>query len=234
MGSNVAFDAMLTAGKNIVLVKVSNVSGKAEDQIQVNYGAPQTQPMPSVNISDPAKLGKIVETASYTIKATTKEVSKKEDITIKLNGKNVSTFSFEPKFGQVSFNANLTEGQNQIVITVKNGAGSDEASTTLIYQKNSTAIGKLPEIVTFSATQPVGNPMNPTVAASTVSAVIKNIADKKEISLTVNGTKIENFTFLNKMGSLSATVPLSSGANKIVLKVTNKEGSDEKSTTINF
>ncbi|MBP7822045.1 MAG: hypothetical protein KA010_03920, partial [Saprospiraceae bacterium] len=235
VAEQVAFDATLVPGKNIILVKVQNVSGKAEDQVNVMFAEIPNATKPTVQFIDPAEIGKTVSSNVYKVKAKVTGVTSNNEITIKLNNNKISNFNFNERNGEVTFDANLNIGKNVISIDVKTKGGVDVANTTINYENKGLPTLAKPEIVTLTATQPVGNPMNPTApAVSTVTATLKNISDKKEISLSVNGKKTDEFTFANRSGILTANVQLRSGENIIKLTVTNNAGSATKTTTINY
>ena len=65
------------------------------------------------------------------IEAVVKNVSRKGDITIKVNGKPVKHFDFHPRTNKVSATISLTEGTNSIIIDVRNASAKASAKANI-------------------------------------------------------------------------------------------------------
>ena len=67
----------------------------------------------------------------------------------------------------------------------------------------------------------------------TVKAVVKNVTDKKQIVLKMNGKSV-NFDFKNKGGNISASVQLKNGFNDFLIEATNDSGKATAKTKVNL
>lgn len=228
--------AALRAGNNTILIRVQNQDGKAEDAIQVTYRLPPPPtPKPDVTFLQPAKPGSGATRPPYEVKARVGQVSAPEKIVFKVNGKEMRGFQFDPKTGQFSATVDLREGRNDLEISATNDAGSAVARTNLNYRKPAViSPGNKPDVAITSISQPASNPLNPNVASSTLEATIANVTRQQEITLTINGAPVKDFTFDTRRGVLTATLLLQRGSNTIVLTATNRAGSDEEQRTIDF
>ena len=228
--------APLRAGNNTILIRVQNQDGKAEDGIQVTYRIPPPPvPKPDVTFLQPAKPGAGAQKTPYEVKARVGQVAGPGQITFKVNGKDMKGFQFDPKTGQFSANIDLLEGRNDLEISATNESGSAVARSNVSYRKPPViSPGNKPVVTITSITQPASNPLNPNVASSTLEATIANVTRKQEISLTINGAPVNDFSFDARSGLLTTTLLLPRGSNTIVLKATTRVGSDEEQRTIDF
>jgi large repetitive protein len=85
------------------------------------------------------------------------------------------------------------------------------------------------EIIT---TVPVQDPSQPMTNTCNVSATLTNIASPEQITMTVNGEIVNNFTLQN--GQLTYAFPLVSGKNTIKIVAQNRFGTIEKSASVDF
>jgi hypothetical protein len=139
-----------------------------------------------------------------------------------VNGTNVPNFNLVN--GIVTANLSLSNGNNEIVVTVTNACGTDNKTVYLKFEEC------LAPVVSIS--NPFTTGTSVTNASYNFTGDIQNIGNGQGISLTLNGNIIPNASFLN--GQISATLNLTSGLNQIVLSAINNCGADNQSTTITF
>ncbi|MFK8104139.1 MAG: hypothetical protein AB8G15_16545 [Saprospiraceae bacterium] len=218
----------LKEGKNTVLIKVTNSDGDASDQIVINYKKAAAKPV--VKITNPSKPGISSKNPKYTVKATTKNVAKQSELSVKVNNRAVKNFSF--KNNVVTLTTNLKRGNNSIVIQANTAGGTAKAQTSIIY--TAPVLAKAPIVKIVSTSQPTVNPLNPDDGRSTVIASVLNVSSKNDIKVTVNGKNFTGFSYNSSTKQMVATVSLKKGKNTIVVTATNSGGSDQKTTTVNF
>jgi hypothetical protein len=80
-----------------------------------------------------------------------------------------------------------------------------------------------PTVTITSVSRNVGDPMTPATGASTVLATVKNVTDKNQVTLTLNGN-VMPFDFDVKSGNFSADIELIKGENTIVIKAQTPAG----------
>lgn len=220
--SNKIISASLTLkpGANNIEVKARNGAGQDSDQAGINF---QPAKPPVVSISSPANNSTSAK-ANISLRAAVREVSRKQDITLMVNGNRLSNFQFNASTDQLNAQIQLKEGSNQIKIEGRNAAGKDEAIIRVNYQKAAP-----PQIV-WESPKPSSilkeNQVN-------IRAQIKNIQTKSDLTLLLNGNRITSFSYAK--GRLSATLkPLKKGGNQIEIIAENKDGRDSKTVKITY
>ncbi len=221
----------LQPGKNTIRLQADNADGSHEAAVTFSYEPPVAQPKPEVSFQRPAKSNTTTGESPSLIVVSVKNVDNKADIQLTVNKKAVTDFTFDAKTGEVKANVTLAKGGNTIFAEAKNEAGTAQATTLITYMPSAK---RPPAIDITSISQPVANPFYPNNANSTVIASIKNVTKKDQIAFIVNGSVVTNFNFDVKTGVFEGIAPLNRGANTIVIRATNADGTDEAERTINF
>ncbi len=99
---------------------------------------------PTISISKPTNKG-TVTTPSVDLRATATGVSEKGQITITLNGDELTEFDFDKASRLIKANLKLNEGQNNIQIKVNNKDGEASAASTVKYNAPVVATTEQPE-----------------------------------------------------------------------------------------
>lgn len=216
----VVADLNLNQGRNTINVEVRTSGGSAQDQVNVEY---RQQAPPNVQITSPQP-NSTLTTDRLTIKARTENVANRNDIVLTLNGKPLSNFGFQKNRQELTAQVVLQAGANSIRIEVQNqdGRASDQVS------------------VSFQPPKPPQVSINSPASGSTVNensvqlvATTQNVNDKSEISVLLNGTSVSNFDWNGSQ--VAVTIPgLRGGDNTIVVRVSNRNGSNEAQTSVNY
>ncbi|MFN8116871.1 MAG: hypothetical protein U0W65_12215 [Bacteroidia bacterium] len=190
---------------------------------------PPAVPKPVISFITPPTNGFVVNNQVYKISAQILNVSGAGQIQFKFNGVPHSDFTFNNQTHILEYNSNLNVGSNAVQIIASNQAGTDNKSTTVVYE--------LPK--------PTGNPpvvsfINPPVAGSSVStpnyqvkAQVLNVAGQNEISVYLNGMSTAfNYNANTKQVSFNAN--LNQGLNTISITGNNALGEDTKTTDITY
>ncbi len=223
----VTFTANLNEGPNTIEVKGTNSAGSDTKSTVIKYTKPVVTPAPIVAFVNPPSSPTNVTLANYNVQATVLNVSGASEITVKVNGANLSNFNYASTTKLVTFTANLNEGPNTIEVTGTNSAGTDTKSTVIKYTK--------PVVVP----QPIVTFINPASSGTTVSnanydvrATVLNVSGSSDISVKVNGTSMSGFTYSSTTKIVQLNAVLALGNNTIEIKGTNSAGSDVKTTNI--
>ena len=221
-GLNGTFSAniKLQSGNNTIRIKGVNNDGSDEASVSVTYRQPGNAP--TVTISSPRN-NTTVNTISNEVIASIKGISHKSDIEFLVNGKRISNFSYNTSNRTFNGIADLRSGKNTIEVIAKNNYGTGSDKVTVTY-----TVPKLP-IVDIIAPK---NGMTTDKNSASVRATIKNVPSKSGVTLTVNGTKMTNFTYSN--GVLGAVVQLRNGRNTITVTGKNNDGTDQESVTVTY
>jgi PKD repeat protein len=130
--------ATLIPGSNTITITAANASGNDSKTETINYTVPVLPPV--VSFITPASGTATSSAAIFAIAAKAMNVLTAGQISVKVNGTPVTGFIFLPMIRKISFNANLIPGNNSIVITATNSAGSDSKTATITYVKTAEAI----------------------------------------------------------------------------------------------
>lgn len=180
------------------------------------------------------------DNSTYLLKVKTVNVSAKSDLTVSFNGAVITNFMFSPGSQLLSAALRLNEGANTVRVEAKNGGKTVALDFTITYKKPAEVGGGEPVLKGGGVSQeiaakPVFKMVNPNTATVTVKSPtftlktnVSNVDSKGDITLTVNGAVVSNFTFNPTTGEIVATLTLKAGANSI--RVTAKNG-DQVATT---
>ncbi|MEZ5041952.1 MAG: hypothetical protein R2828_18795 [Saprospiraceae bacterium] len=210
----------LREGNNNIRVRVQNGDGSNEDNVNVQYIRPNP---PTVNFTNPAN-NSTSETERISIKASTQKITDRSQIQLTLNGTTISNFGFLSARQEISAQVILIPGNNTLVVKVENGDGKaqDEIRVTYLPQK--------PPQVSISQPQ---NGAALTANSTTLTASIQNVKQREEITVLLNGASLSDFKW-DGSTAIANIGNLKQGDNTITVKVTNSNGSDEASVTVNY
>jgi large repetitive protein len=178
-----------------------------------------TTQSPRVKFITPASYSE-TDRSPQPIRVRLDNVNNFQDVTLTVNGRSVSGFRFNS--GELSYDASLTEGQNSIVVSGRNSAGSSSDAVTVKY--NRTVVQRNPPTVRIS--QPFSNSITEQKTVD-FSAVTQNVGAQNEVELYVNGYQTSDFNYANYNKTVSARVNLNQGENNIRIRVSNANGSNE-------
>jgi hypothetical protein len=226
---NVSFDARshalsadlnLITGSNSITIRARNRYGDAEASASVTKNVVQQKP--EVTISDPRD-GATFRQPTTTLKAGTRYVSSRNDISLEVNRRTVP-FNFDANTGAVSAELTLQEGKNAVTISVKNNAGNAQAGVQLNY------LAPKPPKVTIS--EPANNSETRS-AQGQLTAVLENVDNKNDVTVQVNGASVP-FSFDPKRKQISAKVNYTEGNNTLRVSVRTDAGAAEASVAVRF
>ncbi len=219
----------LNAGNNNIQITGTNTVGSDSKSCIIVYDPieiPQAQP-PVVDIFNPSNSPYTTQNSSMAIDASVLHVNSKNDITVKVNGSNVSNFNWNQTTKLVSFTASLNPGSNYVQVVGTNQDGTDSDQVMIIYEQPQVS---LPPVVTF--TDPYTNPYTVYTNTYNVKAKVLHVAGKSNIQLKINGISTNNFTYSTSSKQLSVHANLIQGSNTFEVTATNNDGTDYESTTI--
>ncbi|MFT5168873.1 MAG: hypothetical protein ACI8P3_004118, partial [Saprospiraceae bacterium] len=174
---------------------------------------------PIVDITNPALSPQTTRNPTFDIRASVKNISSAMDIQFTVNGYR-ETFEFKKEdFKSV---IRLRPGNNEVVVTATNNAGSDSDIVNIIYQE--PIIDNEPNYAypTVDITNPPYDDFRTDQELFDLRAEVRNISNRNDIEVTINGQITNNFDFRN--GSLSARADLIEGRNIVRIGARNRDG----------
>ena len=206
----------LQPGLNTFTISLTNNCGSTSSSTSVTY---ENCIKPKITSTNPIT-NTVVSLPALRLKATIDNITSKENITVTLNGRQVSTTTYNTSTKTADISLQLSSGTNTIIISATNNCGSD----------NETIIINLNDCITPVVTI---NGRNSTVSAAaySLSSSIVNMPSREGITVTLNGSP-QNFTFSN--GQLTSNINLQAGENKLIVSAVRNCGSDSKTISINL
>lgn len=215
----------LAVGTNIVTTTGTNPYGSDQETVTIIYNPIQTEQPPVVYFVDPQMNPYTTSNNTFVINADVLNVQGAQNILFKQNGTVNQNFVYNAQTDDFQSNVVLTPGQNVFEIVATNSAGSAQASTIIIYNRQAPK----PPIVTI--TNPANSPYQTSNVLFNLQSTVLNVTQQNQITVKVNGQNVA-FTYNNTANSVSATLSLVEGANTVTVTGTNADGSDAASTTI--
>nr|MCU0447851.1 hypothetical protein [Microscillaceae bacterium] len=204
-----------TAGENTpIKITVTNAAGNASDEILI-----RCRPLPTVSITNPAQNPLVTTNCEVNVEAQTQNIELREQISILINGQSFANFNFAN--GKISFSVKADEN-TPVKITVNNNGGS---------ASDETLIRCVPPILppTVRISNPSQNPLETTDCELTVQAQVANVEQKNQISISVNGSPVNDFNFNNNQVSWQVRANENT---TVRITVTNSAGSNSDETVI--
>ena len=221
-------DINLRKGDNSITLRARNDFGSAEASVTITLkDAPA--PKPTVTITQPQLSTETTSTTPFGIKANIENVARKEDITLFLNGVAYPDFNFEPVRHQLVADLKLIKGENRVRITATNQVGSAEASVT-INLKQVIEPTRKPEVKIL---EPVDG-ATVKQAAVLLRASLKNVYNKEQLSLILNGKPQSVFIYDDKSNALRANLTLNDGQNNITVRANTPGGTAEQAIVVTY
>ncbi len=200
----------LQEGNNTIRIKATNVKGSDEETANIRYN--RTKKPPTVNISKPLNNTNVTN-AKVNLIATVKNVTKNQ-ISVILDGKSVSSFNLAGT--KLTALLITRPGSHKVTVKATNKDGQAEDVAQFIY--NAPVLKP-----TVRVTQPAKDGSTVQTARASFKASTKNVSNKKEVSVLLNGKSVA-FTFDTRSQAISAALTLRPGANTIKVRVSNTGG----------
>ncbi len=216
----------LVVGTNIVTTTGTNQYGTDSESTTLIYNPIQTEQPPVVYYVDPNVTPYTTSQGTFTINADVLNVAGAQNITFKQNGTVNQNFTYNAVTDDFQSGVVLNAGQNVFEIIATNTAGSAQATTIIIYERQAPK----PPIVTI--TNPANNPQEVTSAFFTFGATVLNVTQASQITVKLNGQNVPNFTYTASNSGVTANLNLVVGSNVIIVTGTNNDGTDSKQTVI--
>ena len=130
-GSTLDSYVKLKEGNNRIVISVNTNDGSAQDQVSIRYEVPRPVVLPpNVAFTKPTSAGTTTQSATYAFAARVDNLNNKGQITVTVNGRNVTNFGLVN--GEVRVTANLQSGENTCTVSVRNDSGNASDNTTVI------------------------------------------------------------------------------------------------------
>lgn len=235
--NNFTFDAksmairaglQLREGVNIVKIVAQNSDGSAEAAVKLTYIPMVLELQPKVAFTDPLRSPTRTQQATYAFNAVAEHIKTPDQIKIWANGKAIRSFNFDAKTGAISFETLLMTGENKVKITASNGAGVGSAET--LVERLALPAPPKPEVIMLEPTTDAEVPK----AELMLKCTVKNVTDKNQVQLSLNGKTLPIFSFDSKSMLVQANLLLSEGLNSIKVLAKNSNGEAEASVRVNY
>ena len=213
-----SFTAVLNfqPGMNTIKLTATNACGSDVFQTNITYNNCIT---PNITLS--TAIAAVATSQQVAINASTQNISTAQQLSCMLNGIS-QPFTFSNN--TISASLNLVSGLNTIVISATNNCGND------IETIQTTFAPCLPAQIAISSPATAG--LSVSSQSFMFSAMLTNVSNAQEISLTLNDVIQNNLSFSN--GILSSNLSLQEGINTIVIQASTPCGRVSQLTTVTY
>ncbi len=219
--ASLSFQANIKEGSSNLIIIARNPSGESRDERLLTCNAPAV-PRPVVSIQSPANLS-VSTVANVTLRANVKNVNQKSEITLSLNGRNTTSFTYNAASGAVESNLVLSTGRNTITISASNSGGSANASVEVEF--------KAPALPILSITSPANGAIV-TDPAIKITGNVTNISSGSQIKIYLNN-QLQNTPIL-RAGQYSLNLTLKNGENTLRAVADNGNGNSEQTIKVRY
>lgn len=217
---------VLNVGTNIVTLTGTNNAGTDSETTTIIYRPQQTEQPPVVYFVDPHVNPYTTNQNTFLINAEVLHVSGRQNVVFKQNGAVNQNFTYNASTDDFQSNVVLVPGQNVFEIIGSNSAGTAQATTIIIYERQAPR----PPVVTI--TNPATNPHTTDQAVFVLGSTVLNVTQANQVQVQLNGQNLNNFTFSAQTGAVTAILNLNEGSNTVLVRGTNNDGTDFKQTVI--
>lgn len=206
----------LNPGTHTIVVTAKNECGEDSETTEIGVDVPCEDPVVVISVSE-------IDEDNFTHKLTGNitNVGNRNQINVSIDGNTNNSFDFNPSTNELIAKYNFEPGQHTIVVTAKNEC--DEDIERIQFNIESPCD---PPIVKLSVTE-----SNLTNYTHQLTGNVANVANKNEITISVDGNAIE-FVFSTSTNTISANFNLSPGNHTIVVTAKTECGEDSESTEI--
>jgi|GEM_PF-1255695 len=209
------------------------------------YPPTSTEQPPLVDIYTPSSSPYETTNTRVRIRARVKNIDRKDQIQFILNNQYFTGFNFNPNTDLFEATVNMTVQQINVQIKAINTVGEASDFTSLVLKGTPEPQGPMCDPMggsgepvgtppTVKITNPAVNPYSTTKATATVTARIREVTRKSDVTFLVNGTKNTNFSFNSSTGVFNSTIGLNKGNNVINITGRNNYGTDRDAVTIKY
>jgi large repetitive protein len=218
-----ALQLNLVNGANTVVITANNADGNDSKSVVINYNTKPNVPKPVVSMVSPEKTPYTSNTAVYTVIANIQNVADKNEITVKVDGKAVTNFTYAK--GNLKYGATIPTNGMTIEIIAENAGGKDSKTVVLNYVKPK----QLPVITLINPTK---SPATVTQPFIEFKAKIEHISGRNDIAMKVDGNPVPGFTFANDILTYAMDIP--TAGSTIEITATNADGQDKETVIVNY
>lgn len=219
----------LEEGRNQINIVVQNQDGEAEDALTIIHEKVEVDLFPpTVTILTPNSSPHKSDNSQQQIKAQIDHITQKREISFFVNGAEVKQFNFNPRTKIFTSEISLNLGSNIFQISASNKDGQDSGIGVV----NFAPIQNPPPIVTIQ--NPADSPSETNQSSQKISATIKHVQNKKNITFKVNGIIFKDFTYDQNSQRFESEIELEKGNNFVEIIAENDMGTDRKNTVLNY
>lgn len=242
----VQFNTNLTAGSNIVSIKVTNTAGVDTDDSQIIHIKKPVGKPPVVSFIAPNDNSTVVEQRIFKMIAKVENITNKSNVALYFNGNMVdpNKYTFNSSMQTISYPSDLSLGINTYTVTGENNFGTDQATVKIERKTRNLEAADIEtndEVIdapcikpTMVMTSPKSNLITVEDNIFNISGQFRNIGSATDIEVFFNGKKDDSFIYNGMRKSFLHKLDLQSGENTYLIILTNECGTIESEYTINY
>ena len=136
---------------------------------------------PTVKFTNPNSGNAQTDNDQYYFKASVTGIKMTSQLRVTFNGLATASYNFDLQKGELTYSANLVDGDNKLYIVAENDAGKSNAEAIIIYETPQVILGKAPVVTTIS---PKGRPYLSKSCFEKVRVSVTEVTAKSQIKIT--------------------------------------------------
>ncbi len=227
----------LKKGKNNIVISIKNRDGNAIDKVSITYKPKVVLSKPIITDVKPNERTRKLNT-KMNLSAEIQNIKSERDLVVKINGKTMHGITYSSRSKLMQLPIVLSKGKTKIEIIATNKAGVSTKIVNLtmkgVIDLGEGGLTRKPTIEFNSVSQPTSSPFNPEAFKSALSAFVKGVGSKSDITIKVNGKELKDFKYITKSNKIIATIDVKRGKNTIDITARNKFGTVSRSHSFDF
>ncbi|MDD4149725.1 MAG: hypothetical protein PHE33_06830, partial [Bacteroidales bacterium] len=217
--NKLSLNLKLEAGKHIIKVSAKNECGDASQTVEVEVKKPCQKPQVKFSVNEIAS-----NVYTHSLEGVVTNLENKSQISVSIDGRTDNTFNFDARTNKLSLNLKLEAGKHIIKVSAKNECGDASQTVEVIVNKPCESPSLRIELTETKENN----------FTHVLSGYTKNIERANEITITVDGSNDNSFSFSANTGIISDKYNFSAGTHVVQVNVKNECGnaSDTKRIVI--
>jgi len=213
----------LRNGSNIISISGTNAAGS--DTKTANIEKKHKNDIPTVKFTNPNSGNAQTDNDQYYFKASVTGIKTTSQVHVTFNGLATTSYNFDSQTGEITYSANLVDGDNKLYIVAENDAGKSNAEAIITYEKPQAILGKPPVVTAIS---PKGSPYLSKSCFEKVRVSVTGVTAKSQIKITAGRRVLDPAKWTFKNGIVEFTEEITSEVRYLIIATTDYgTGQDE-------
>ncbi|MBT6746543.1 MAG: hypothetical protein HOB26_08320, partial [Flavobacteriales bacterium] len=213
----------LRNGSNIISISGTNAAGSDTKTAKIERKSKNDPP--TVKFTNPSSGNAQTDNAQYYFIASVTGIKTTSQVHVTFNGLATTSYNFDPQTGELTYSANLVDGDNKLYVVAENDVGKSNAEAIITYEKPQAILGKPPVVTAIS---PKGSPYLSKSCFEKVRVSVTGVTAKSQIKITAGRRVLDPTKWTFKNGIVEFTEEITSEVRYLIIATTEYgTGQDE-------